>query len=196
MRAKVRSELPEVHAIADPELRAKVVEAWAFALAGSGFQAIAEIRASGNPDTPALLRGTQADHIRGVAKLALAIADQLGELFPELPVNRDVLIAGALCHDVGKPWEFAPSNQARWKAAPRTAGRPSIRHPAYGVHVCLTVGLPEAVAHMAGAHSGEGELVVRSLENTIVHHADYAFWRVLEAGGLLEGATGAGRGVR
>ena len=38
---------------------------------------------------------------------------------------------------------------------------------------------------MAGAHSGEGELVVRSLENTVVHHADYAFWGTLEAGGLL-----------
>jgi len=41
------------------------------------------------------------------------------------------------------------------------------------------------VAHIAGGHSGEGELVVRSLENTIVHHADHAFWRILDAGGLL-----------
>ena len=50
----------------------------------------------------------------------------------------------------------------------------------------VSEGLPEAVAHMAGCHSGEGELVVRSLENTVVHHADYAFWRSLDAGGMLE----------
>jgi hypothetical protein len=41
------------------------------------------------------------------------------------------------------------------------------------------------VAHCAAAHSGEGELLLRSLENTIVHHADYAFWAVCRAGDLL-----------
>lgn len=185
LRMKVREELPEVDQIADSELREKVVEAWAAALGRSSFGAIAEIRPSGNPDTAPLKVGTQADHIRGVTRLAMAIADEMTAMFPDLKVNRDLLIAGALCHDVGKPWEFDPENQARWKGAPRAAGWPSIRHPAYGVHVCLSVGLPEEVAHMAAAHSGEGELVVRSLENTIVHHADYAFWGTLEAGGLL-----------
>ena len=91
-------------------------------------------------------------------------------------IDRDLLIACALCHDVGKPFEFSPSNQARWKANPAASGFPAIRHPAYGVHLALTVGLPEAVAHAAGCHSGEGELVVRGLENTIVHNADRAFW--------------------
>ena len=185
LRTKVRKELPEVEEISDPELQKKVVEAWATSLGGSSFGAISEIRPSGNPDTPPLKTGTQTDHIRGVTRLAMVIADEMMAMFPDLRINRDVLIAGALCHDVGKPWEFDPENQARWKGAPRAAGFPSIRHPAYGVHICLSVGLPEAVAHMAGAHSGEGELVVRSLENTVVHHADYAFWRTLEAGGLL-----------
>ena len=55
----------------------------------------------------------------------------------------------------------------------------------YGVHICLTLGLPEEVAHCAAAHSGEGELVLRSLENTILHQADYTFWRVADAGGQL-----------
>ena len=187
LRANVRGELPEVDQIADSELREKVVEAWATALSRSSFGAIAEIRPSGNPNTPPLKVGTQADHIRGVTRLAMAIADEMTAMFPDLKVNRDLLIAGALCHDVGKPWEFDPENQARWKGAPRAAGWPSIRHPAYGVHICLSVGLPEEVAHMAAAHSGEGELVVRSLENTIVHHADYAFWGTLKAGGLLHG---------
>ncbi len=184
--SKVREELPEVDEISDSELQKKVVEAWATSLGGSSFGAISEIRPSGNPDTPPLKTGTQTDHIRGVTRLAMVIADEMMAMFPDLNIDRDVLIAGALCHDVGKPWEFDPENQARWKAAPRAAGLPSIRHPAYGVHICLSVGLPEAVAHMAGAHSGEGELVVRSLENTVVHHADRAFWRTLEAGGLLD----------
>ena len=185
LRARVRAELPEVEEIRDPELRNRVIEAWALALAASSFGAIADIEASGNPGVNRLKRGSQTDHIRGVTRMALALAEQLQAQLPDLAIDRDVLIAGALCHDVGKPWEFDPANRRRWEADPRAAGLPSIRHPAFGVHVCLTVGLPEEVAHCAAAHSGEGELLVRSLENTIVHHADYAFWGIARAANLL-----------
>jgi putative nucleotidyltransferase with HDIG domain len=185
LRARVRAELPEVEQIRDVELAAKVVEAWALALASSSFRAIAEIEPSGNPGVNTLRRGRQTDHIRGVTRMALALAEALQAQLPDLAVDRDILIAGALCHDVGKPWEFDPENRKRWEAEPRAAGLPSVRHPAFGVHVCFTVGLPEAVAHCAAAHSGEGELLVRSLENTIVHHADYAFWAICRAADLL-----------
>src|SRR5688572_18414384 len=185
LRARVRAELPEVEDIRDPELQAKVVEAWALALAASSFRAIAEIEPSGNPGVNTLKRGSQTDHIRGVTRMALALAEQLQAQLPDLSVERDLLLAGALCHDVGKPFEFDPENRRRWAADPRAAGLPAIRHPAFGVHVCLSVGLPEAVAHCAAAHSGEGELLVRSLENTILHHADYAFWGICRTGDLL-----------
>jgi hypothetical protein len=49
LRARVRAELPEIEEIRDPELAAKVVEAWALALASSSFRAIAEIEPSGTP---------------------------------------------------------------------------------------------------------------------------------------------------
>ena len=196
LRARVRAELPEVEEIRDPELRDRVIEAWALALAASSFGAIAEIEPSGNPGVNRLKRGSQTDHIRGVTRMALALAEQLQAQLPDLRIDRDILIAGALCHDVGKPWEFDPANRRRWEADPRAAGLPSIRHPAFGVHVCLTVGLPEEVAHCAAAHSGEGELLVRSLENTIVHHADYAFWGIARAGGLLMPETIAELRVR
>jgi putative nucleotidyltransferase with HDIG domain len=185
LRARLRAELPEVEEIRNPELRDQVIEAWALALAASSFGAIAEIEPSGNPGVNTLKRGSQTDHIRGVTRMALALAEQLQAQLPDLEIDRDVLIAGALCHDIGKPWEFDPANRRRWEAEPRAAGLPSIRHPAFGVHVCLMVGLPEEVAHCAAAHSGEGELLVRSLECTIVHHADYAFWGIARAGDLL-----------
>jgi putative nucleotidyltransferase with HDIG domain len=186
LRARVREELPEVEEIGDAALRERVVEAWATALARSSFNAISEIEPSGNPGVNTLKRGTQTDHIRGVTRLAMKIADELASILTDLEVDRDVLIAGALCHDIGKPWEFDPENRERWKRRPHAAGLPSIRHPAYGAHICLSVGLPEEVAHCVAAHSGEGELLVRSLENTIIHHADYAFWGIAQAGDLLE----------
>ena len=186
LKAGVRRSLPEVHEIQDEGLRDKVVHAWALGLSQTEFTSIDQIRASGNPDTPAMLEGTQSDHIRGVTRMALGLADELERVVGGVGIDRDLLIACALCHDVGKPFEFSPSNQARWKANPAASGFPAIRHPAYGVHLALTVGLPEAVAHAAGCHSGEGELVVRGLENTIVHNADRAFWSILGRAGRLE----------
>lgn len=189
LREGVRRSLPEVAEIRDADLRDKVVEAWALSLSRTEFERIEDIRPSGNPRTPPMKRGTQADHIRGVTRMALALADQLEQVIGPFGVDRDLLIACGLCHDVGKPFEFSPRNQARWEANPGAAGYPAIRHSVYGVHIALSVGLPEAVAHTAGAHSGEGELIVRSLENTIVHHADHAYWQILERAGLLESAT-------
>ncbi len=187
LRERIRGELsPEVGMISDRELAAQVVEAWAMAIAASSMDRIGDMLASGNPDTAAITAGTQAEHLRGVARAAVGLADGLMAVFPDLKINRDVVIAGGLCHDLGKAWEFDPENQRRWRADPRAVGLPSVRHPPYGVHAALSAGLPEAIVHIAGAHSGEGELVVRSLECTIVHAADYAFWDVLEAGGLLE----------
>ena len=186
-RASVLESLgPELDQIRSDVLREQVVDAWAFALSQSEFQRIEEIRASGNPDTPALIDGNQAEHIRAVARMAQGIADGLEAVHGELGIDRDLLWACALCHDVGKPYEFSPRNQARWKADVGAAGYPAIRHSVYGVHVALTVGLPEAVAHAAGAHSAEGELIERSLENTLVHAADGAYWRALQLAGRME----------
>jgi putative nucleotidyltransferase with HDIG domain len=193
LRRQVGEELPEVEEIRDAALRAGVVEAWALALARSSFGSIRDIPPAGNPGQMVLTRGDQTDHIRGVTRLALRMADEMAALNPDIRINRDVVAAGGLCHDVGKPWEFDPENRRRWEADPRAAGLPSIRHPAYGVHICLTVGLPEAVAHIAGAHSGEGELLVRSLEGTIVHLADVGYWTMALAAGLVRPETMSGK---
>ena len=187
LRAGVRVTLPELNEIQDKELRDKVVEAWAFALSQSEFTSIDQIKASGVPDSPRLKHGTQADHLRGVGHVAQGIADGLEKVHGDIGIDRDLLWACALCHDVGKPFEFSPRNRARWRNDVGASGFPAIRHSVYGVHVALTVGLPEAVAHTAGAHSGEGELIKRSLENTIVHYADGAYWRALDRAGELEG---------
>jgi len=106
-----------------------------------------------------------------------------------MQIDRDIVVAGGLCHDVGKPWEYDPANRKRWEGNPRKTGLPSLRHSTYGAHLCLLVGLPEEVAHIASAHSGEGELLVRSLENTIVHMADIGYWTTMLAAGLIQEGT-------
>lgn len=181
-RARLLDEMPEIAWIEDAELRRNVTDAWVAAVGSSSLSRISDMKPSGNYDSRPLRHGTQADHIRSVTRLALKIAEEMAGLFPGFSYDRDILIAGCMCHDIGKVWEFDPENVRRWKADPRATGMPSLRHPGYGIHICLTLGLPEQVAHMAAAHSGEGELLVRSLENTILHWADYTFWQVVDAG--------------
>lgn len=193
LRAQVREELPEYTQIKDAGLRDKVIEAWAMALARSSFKSIRDIQPAGNPNSMVLLRGDQTDHIRGVTRLAIVMADEFIASNPDIPVQRDIVVAGGLCHDIGKPWEFDPENQKRWREKPRLTGLPSLRHSVYGAHICLSAGLPEEVAHIAAAHSGEGELLVRSLENTIVHFADIAYWSTMLAGNVIDPNTVAGK---
>jgi putative nucleotidyltransferase with HDIG domain len=189
LREQVVAELPEINRISDPGLRDKTIDAWVLALNRSSFTSIRQIPPAGNPDVNEAKRGDQTDHLRGVTRLAIGIAQEMQSAYPELAINMDVIIAGGLLHDVGKAWEFDPENRKRWKSEQRKFGKPSIRHPAYGAHICLTAGLPEEIAHIAMAHSGEGELLVRSLECMIVHQADYTFWNTLLAGGQLKPET-------
>ena len=186
IRLGVIESLPEAKEIKNRELRERVYDAWAMSLAASGYTRIEDIPASGVPDSPPMKSGTQADHLRSVARLSVAIAKELKDNFKPFDVDMDEVIAGGLCHDLGKPFEFDPKNQARWKTDPRNTGWPSIRHTVYGVHVALSAGLPEKIAHIAGAHSLEGEHIERSLVATIVHFADYAFWDILGKAGILQ----------
>ena len=189
LREQMRQELPEIAEIQDAALRDKVVEAWSLAIANSSYESLRDMPPAGNPNRMVLKRGDQTDHIRGVTRLSIRIADEFAEFNPDMRIDRDIVVAGGLCHDVGKPWEFDPDNRARWEDSPRSTGLPSLRHPVFGAHLCLLVGLPEEVAHIAAAHSGEGELLVRSLEGTIVHMADIGYWTAMLAGGLIEEHT-------
>ena len=76
LRAMVRRELPEVSEIQDSDLREKVIEVWALAISESSFNAISEIKASGNPDTPQVLpRSLPGSPGRGFFATASTYAD-------------------------------------------------------------------------------------------------------------------------
>jgi len=178
IKEDVLLSLPLINEIKDEDLKQKVIEAWALSLYLNDYSTIEEIPGSGRPGGP--VKGTQTDHILGVTKIALNMLDILEDQYNDsLGVDRDILIAAGLCHDLGKPFEYSPKNRERWDSDPRISGRPALRHTLYGVHIALTVGLPEAIAHSCGCHSPEGELVERSLSNTIVHFADESWWGIL-----------------
>jgi HD-GYP domain-containing protein (c-di-GMP phosphodiesterase class II) len=186
LRSGVRESLPEIAQIQDDDLREKVVEVHARALAETRFKRIEDIPPSGVPDGPSMKKGTQADHYRGVATMALGMARGMQEVLPHVEIDDDILLAAALTHDVGKAYEY--EHWDRWEQDRARTGSPSLRHPAYGAHLALVVGLPEPVVHCVAVHSymAEGSFVRASLETTIVQYADAAFWTVLSAGGHME----------
>ncbi len=180
IRASVRKSLPMVDMIKDADLREKVIDAWALSLANNNWTCMEELPGSGVPGGPVI--GNQVHHILGVAKLALAMVDVLEDVLNEpLKLDKDLLLAAALCHDVGKPYEYNVAKREEWNADPTEKGLPCLRHTMYGVYIALTVGLPEQVAHACGCHSPEGRFVRRSLGTTVVHFADEAYWQILES---------------
>lgn len=186
LRHTILEDLPELADIQDNSLRAAAIEAWTYSLVRSSFARIADIPPEGNPGLSVLKRGTQADHLRGVAHLALAIVDEFARTNPEARIDRDIVLTGALCHDVGKPYEFDPDNIARWTRDPSATGHPTLRHSVFGAHVCLAVGLPEEIAHIALGHSLEGKHIGVSTECLIIRHADHTWWQVAAGLGLLK----------
>ncbi|MFC7399007.1 HD domain-containing protein [Chelatococcus sp. GCM10030263] len=188
-RAGVIADFPEIALIPSEALRTKVMEAWSYALCCSDFRRITDLPPEGNPGAPVLRQGTQADHVRGVVRYAKAIAEEFTRSYPQVDIDWDILMAGAVCHDVGKPYEFDPANRARWSAAPADSGAPTFRHSVFGMHVCLTVGLPEEVAHIAVGHSFEGQYMGVSAECMIVRQADHGWWHLAGALGLITPET-------
>ena len=184
-RQGVIEDLPYAKSIKSEELREQVYDAWAMSLSSSGFERINDMACSPGPGGSELTDKGQAAHLNGVARIGAAIARALKDEVPQFEVDVDEVIAGGLCHDLGKPWEYDPNNLERWKDH-RITGTPSMRHTLFGVHVALTAGLPEQIAHIAGTHSFEGEQITRSLAGEIVSIADETFWRVLESACLLE----------
>lgn len=184
-RNSVLEDFPEISMISDVEIRKKAIEAWSYSLCCSDFQRITDVPPEGNPGSPVLRRGTQADHLRGVVRYARAIGEEFQTAHPDVDIDWTILMAGAVCHDVGKPFEFDPANRQRWSNAPADSGFPAFRHSVFGMHVCIAAGLPDEVAHIAVGHSFEGLYMGVSAECTIVRQADHGWWHVAGALGLV-----------
>jgi len=177
IRQGVIKSLPLVNEIKNEDLREKVIEAWTMALSANEYTTIEELEGSGKPG--GYILGNQAQHIVCVTRMALSMAEIIEQSYDKnMEIDRDMLLAAGLVHDVGKPYEYHRTKLPQWKTEPEKCGHPALRHTLYGVYIALSVGLPEEIAHVCGCHSPEGELVQRSLLATIIHHADKAAWRI------------------
>lgn len=169
MNAAVLKLWPELEWIDDEALREATAKTWELALERS-------------PLTPEDLetipftllvpdcKVSFMAHKRLVVHVSRDAAVQMNKfLAPDLHCDLDTVIAGAILADVGKLLEYDKQGEETVKSE---TGK-YLRHPFTGVGLAMEAGVPDRVAHIIAAHAGEGDMVTRSPEAYVVHHADF-----------------------
>jgi putative nucleotidyltransferase with HDIG domain len=169
MREAVRQLWPELDWIGDESLREQVTDTWIRALELSPLKPDDLNRIPFTllvPNCPT----TFMEHKRCVVHIARKAAESMDEFMGRaLPIDKDTVIAGAILADVGKLLEY---ENVDGKTRQSERGE-FLRHPFTGVALAMECGVPDRVCHIIAAHAAEGDLVKRSTEAYIVHHADF-----------------------
>jgi hypothetical protein len=176
MSVDVEAAFPELSEIEDDDLRAGVRGAWRRACAGGGIHDLQAVpwfppaqRAHGIEDEPLV------DHVRDVVAGSRALADVL-ERRRNVRLDRDLLTAAALVHDVSKLCEFDGLDESPVGDL--------LGHPYYGVHCVAAAGLPVECAHVVLAHTSRTAVEPAFLEAEIVRRADEVAATAIRAGAV------------
>ena len=168
-RQQVDELWPELAWIDNVDLRDAVANTWLKALERSPLtcQDLSKI-----PFTLLIphCKTTFMEHKRCVVHIAKEAAHSMQVFMGNaLRVDMDTVIAGAILVDVGKLLEYELKNGI----ASQSERGELLRHPFTGVALAMECGVPDAVCHIIAAHAAEGDLVKRTTEAFIVHHADF-----------------------
>ncbi len=171
MTDEIRKLWPELDWIRNDELREKTATTWELALDRSVLKTDDLDKIPFTLLCGPELRVSFMAHKRCVVHIAKESGEKMNSFFGnDLPVNMDVLIAGAILADVGKLLEYEIDFEG--KTVQGKYGQ-YLRHPFSGVSLAEECGVPPEVCHIIAAHAHEGDLVKRTTEAWIVHHADF-----------------------
>lgn len=173
MEKRIRELLPEIEWIKDEKLKNNVIASYVDALTTGGFQ-------PGDMEKlpfTLLIQNcpfTYLEHVRGVTRVAKASMDEFNAIYgsenSEFVLDHDLVVAGALLHDVGKLVEYEMASDGT--AVKSELGK-DLRHPFSGTVIALRNGCPSPIAHIIANHAAEGEGTLRSPEGVIVNKADF-----------------------
>ena len=169
MKEEILKLLPEINKIKDKKLKEKVILVWEQGIEEGGWK----IKDLEKIPFTLLIKDTKINliqHTRAVINTSYEAAKVLMDIYGNLiKLDMDVLLAGAILHDVGKLIEY---KEVGGKFVKSERGK-LLRHPFSGANLASKCGLPEEVVHVIAVHSKEGDLGQRTVEGTIVYHADY-----------------------
>ncbi len=170
MNEEVLKLWPEINWIKDDDLRQKTAKAWELALERSVLDHNDLNKIPFTLLVPDVKVSFMA-HKRAVVHIARESALKIIEFFEdELPLDLDVVVAGAILADVGKLLEYDLDENGN--TIQGTYGK-YLRHPFSGVSLAEECGIMPEVCHIIAAHANEGNLVKRTTEAYIIHHADF-----------------------
>jgi len=176
MKEEILKLLPEIGKIKDAHLRDLTLTVWTDAVARGGWS-LDDLDAMPFTLLIKKVKVSLIDHTRAVTRTSLQIAEVLNETYAgKLSVNIDLLLAGAILHDVGKLFEYAKEGEAFVKSREGEL----LRHPISGAAFAFKYGLPQEVIHIIAAHSKEGDGGRRTIEAVIVNHADFVNFDVFK----------------
>src|SRR5690349_23493079 len=170
MRETVKKLWPEIAWIENPTLREQVTQTWIKALERS------PLRPEDLNQIPFTLLVpncpiTFMEHKRCVVHIARQSAKSMQEFMGRaLPIDMDIVIAGAILADVGKllEYELGPDGKSR-----QSERGEALRHPFTGVALALECGVADSVCHIIAAHAAEVDIVKSTTEALIVHHVEF-----------------------
>ena len=160
--------------IKDEELREKSVTAMKLAMEKGGWNEENVVKC------PVTLNWEKCDvswveHVNDVADLCLAEFEVLEKYYKRhsVPFSRDLVIAGALLHDIGKLTEFVPTEDG---GAAHGDNYELMRHPLSGALIASQAELPDEIVHLIAVHSFEGDRSYQTPESSFVRSIDiFAF---------------------
>lgn len=176
MKKDVLKLIPELNEIKDQQLREKTVQAFIMAMERGGWKPedLSKI-----PFT-LLIKDTPIsylDHVRAVTGICMGMARAMTPIFGNrLPIDWDILVCGAILHDVGKLLEYKREGTQYVKS---DSGK-LLRHPFSGVQMATLAGLPDSIVHIIANHSHEGDHGKRTTEGILLHHADFTTFEPLK----------------
>lgn len=168
---EVREAFPQLQEIEDVEMREKTVGVWVAGLEASEFDSLLDI-----PWVPGFIpmvgdEESQASHVRQVTDCCIAVAETLTQVRPGLDVDRDLLVAGALLHDVSKLHEIA-EEAAAGDAEGYTPLNSYLPHPHYSVHQLAEAGFSVEMMNLVLAHTELSKVEPQSIEARLVESID------------------------
>jgi len=113
--------------------------------------------------------GGYIEHVVSTSNLATALCDSVEKVYNG-KVNRDLVVAGVLLHDIFKPITYAINKNGGYSS---TSIADCLDHSSLVISELVRRGFPLELVHIVGAHHGDyGPVKPRTIEALICHLAD------------------------
>jgi 7,8-dihydroneopterin 2',3'-cyclic phosphate phosphodiesterase len=164
-----------VNQISDKALRQKVVallEDPTVEIGGKTYERIPLNKSPAGLSHHHSYAGGLIEHIVSTTSIALALCDAAETVY-DAHIDRDLVIAGAIAHDIFKSLTYIERENGTYASSPLAE---RLDHLTLGVAELVRRGFPLDMVHIMDAHMGwqHGPIGPRTIEALIVHLADMA----------------------